>query len=298
MAPSKFRVGAVFPQMEIESDAVVIRDFAQAVEEMGFTHLVAYDHVIGARVASPGSPFSVESPFHEPLVLFSYLAAATRALAFMSAVVILPQRQTVLFAKQAANLDIFCSGRLQLGVGVGWNEIEYEALGVPFEKRGARLEDQLRLLRRLWTEPTLSETTAFHKITDAGLNPLPLQRPIPLWIGGNTELAMNRAARLGDGWIPFVPVREAPDVVGRFREAVKNAGRDPAKIGFENIINVGAMPGMGERRDADAAARDVESWRDAGSNGVCIDTMFMGSRKAEQHLTVLHRIAERLKLKG
>lgn len=299
MTSSRFRIGAVFPQAEIEADAAVIRDFAQAVEDMGYSHLVAYDHVVGAGFATRPNydgPYSSKSSFHEPLVLFSYLAGVTRRIDFMSAVFILSQRQTTLFGKQAANLDIFCGGRLQLGVGIGWNPIEYETLDIPFEKRGARLDDQIAFLRRLWTEPTFTAATPFNKITDAGINPLPIQRPIPIWIGGNTEPALARAARLGDGWIPYIQANEAKETMAKFHAAVKAAGRE-GKVGFESIIMVGARPGQGQPRNAQAGAADVEIWRAAGSNGVCVDTMYMGHRTSKEHLAVLGDVAKILKLR-
>ena len=197
-------VGVVFPQVEIGQDPAAIRDYAQAVEALGYTHILVFDHVLGANPERPGGwkgPYTFTHAFHEPFVLFSFLAGVTSRLGFFSGVFVLPQRQTALFAKQAANLDIFCRGRLRLGVGIGWNNVEYEALDVPFEKRGARLDDQMRVLRRLCTERSVTEASDFHRITDAGLLPLPVQRPIPLWIGGMSPAAARRAARLGDGWI-------------------------------------------------------------------------------------------------
>ena len=197
-----FRIGVVFPQLEIESDAAAIRDFAQGVEAMGYTHLIGYDHVVGADTTNRPDwkmRYTHESTFHEPLTLFAYLAGLTKSLIPSTGVVVLPQRQTVLFGKQASNIDIFSGGRLRLGVGTGWNTVEYEALGMSFEDRGARFDDQIQFLRRLWTEPVLTEHGRFHRITEAGINPLPVQRPIPIWIGGIADASLRRAARLGDG---------------------------------------------------------------------------------------------------
>lgn len=302
MAHSKFRVGVVFPQTEIEPDAKVIGDYAQAVEQMGYSHLIGYDHVVGAGLSTRPDftgYYNENHSFHEPMVLFGYLAGLTKTIELMSAVFILSQRQTVLFAKQAANVDIFCGGRLKLGVGVGWNEIEYEALGVPFEGRGARLDDQMQLLRRLWTEPTLSESSRFHKITDAGLNPLPIQRPIPLWVGGLSEQAANRAARLGDGWVPVFPSNMAEQAAEMLHDALKKAGRHRRDVAFENICFLGTRPGMhGGAGTVEGAVHDVEVWKKVGADGVAIDTMYLGHTKADQHLDFLRRLAETLKLKS
>lgn len=293
-----FRVGVSFPTTEIGADAVVIRDFAQAVEDLGFSHLKGLDHVVGANTASrPGwsRPYNHLSAFYEPLVLFSYLAGITTRLGFVTGVVIMPQRQTVLFAKQAANLDIFCGGRLRLGLGLGWNQVEYEALGVPFARRGVRMDDQIRVLRRLWTEPTLTEDGPFHRITDAGINPLPLQRPIPIWIGGWSEPAVARAVRLGDGWMPSLPAERAQEAAGGFHEALRKAGRDPASVGLENTVLLGATVG-GPIRDVEAGVADAEAWRKAGATGVNFHTMDMGLSSPDAHVALLRRISEMLEL--
>jgi probable F420-dependent oxidoreductase len=298
MTSMPFRVGASFPTSEIGTDADAIRDFAQAIEDLGYSHLCAYDHVVGANTASRPDwtgPYTHLTPFHEPLTLFSYLAGVTRRLGFVTCVIILPQRQTVLFAKQAANLDIFCKGRLRVGVGAGWNEVEYEALGVPFARRGARLDDQIRFLRRLWTEPAFTEDGAFHRITDAGINPLPLQGAIPIWIGGWSEAAMMRAVRLGQGWMPSLDAAQAGETVGAFHAALKTAGRDPAAVGLENMVLLGSTIG-GPRRDAEAAVADAEAWRKAGATGVNIDTMSRGLKSVDEHIELFRRVAEMLQL--
>ena len=198
------RIGVVFPQTELGSDPIVIRDYAQTAEGLGFTHLLAYDHVLGANPDRPGGwsgPYTHLTPFHEVFVLLSYLAGVTRQLELVTGIVILPQRQTALVAKQTATLDVLSGGRLRLGVGLGWNEVEYTALNENFHTRGKRMEEQVALLRRLWTEPLVDFKGNWHTIPDAGINPLPIQRPIPVWFGGMTEAAMRRIARLADGWI-------------------------------------------------------------------------------------------------
>lgn len=298
MSPTPFLVGVSFPTTEIGTDPDVIRDFAQAVEDLGFSHLKGLDHVVGANTASRPDwtgPYNHLSAFYEPLVLFGYLAGVTRRLGFLTGVIIMPQRQTVLVAKQAANVDIFSKGRLRVGLGVGWNAVEYEALGVPFARRGARLNDQIRILRRLWTEPAFTEDGPFHRITDAGINPLPVQRPIPIWIGGWSEAAIARAVRLGDGWMPALPADRAQDTVAAFHESLRKAGRDPASVGLENTVLLGGTVG-GPVRDLDAAVADTESWRKAGATGVNIHTMDMGLKSPDEHIEVLRRIAEMLDL--
>ena len=217
------KIGAVFPQMEIGTDPIVVRDFAQAIEQMGFSHMVAYDHVINPDMTSRKDLpdfYDIDDTFHEPLVLFSYLAGLTNTLEFATGVLILPQRQTALLAKQAANVDIFTQGRLRLGVGIGWNKMEYEALGAPMTERGARLDEQIRFMRQLWTQPSSSFADEYHTLTQGGICPMPVQQPIPIWIGGVSEPAMRRAATLGDGWLPIIKAEEAEEEIGRFRELV------------------------------------------------------------------------------
>lgn len=299
MSRSGFEIGIVFPQTEIGADPIVIRDFAQAVEDLGFDKLLAYDHVVGADVSNRpdwAMPYTHETMFHEPLSLFSYLAGLTRRLILMSGVIVLPQRQTVLFAKQAANVDVFSGGRLRLGVGIGWNSVEYEALNVDFSSRGRIFEDQLRLLRRLWTEPSLTEHGEFHSISEAGINPLPVQRPIPLIIGGPSEIAQRRAARMGDGWVPVIKDRtQAEQAVERFRTLVLEAGRDPGRVRLENNIILGAKLGMSKRGIADAL-EEARAWQDAGARGVTFDIMDMGFERPDEHIQFVRRLAQELQL--
>ena len=207
------QVGVVFPQTEIGSDPGAIREYAQAAEALGYRHILAYDHVLGAGLANRPDwrgPYNSATPFHEPFVLFAFLAGLTRALEFVPGVIILPQRQTALVAKQAAALSVLSGGRLRLGVGIGWNPVEYQALGESFSNRGARLEEQIAVLRALWAEPVVRFAGRWHTIDDAGINPLP-PRPIPLWIGASADAALDRAGRLGDGWFPQrAPRRPGP----------------------------------------------------------------------------------------
>lgn len=285
------RVGIVFPQTEIAADPVVIRDWAQAVEGMGLDHIIAYDHVMGANLASRPDwkmPYSHDTPFHEPITLFSYLAGVTKTLELASGIIILPQRQAALFAKQAANADVFSGGRLRLGFGIGWNQVEYEALGAPFEARGARLDEQVDLLRKLWTGAPITYNGRFHKVTDAGINPPPVKRSIPVWFGGTSEASMNRVARTGDGWIPVLPAAQAADKVAEMRALVKAAGRDPDAVGIDNIIFVGATLGGPVRTPEDAAA-DHAAWKKAGATHVTVHTMGAGLKTADDHIAFLRR---------
>src|SRR5687768_14762170 len=228
------RVGVVFPQTELGGDAGAARAYAEAVEGLGYRHLLVYDHVLGAdpEVHKGWSgPYDVHTTFHEPFVFFGFLAAVTSALELVTGIIILPQRQTALVAKQAAEVDLLSGGRLRLGVGVGWNAVEYEALGKDFHDRGARSEEQIALLRALWTAPAITFDGRWERVVEAGLNPLPVQRPIPLWIGGYAEATLRRVGRLGDGWFPW---REPTDAmraaVERLRGYARAAGRDPAAI--------------------------------------------------------------------
>lgn len=196
------RIGVVFPQTEIGQDPAVIRDYAQAVESMGFTHLLAFDSVVGANPDRPGgwdSPYTYQHAFHEPFVLFGFCAAVTRRIELVTGVIILPQRQTALVAKQAAEVDVLSGGRLRLGIGVGWNTVEFEALGEYFGNRGKRVEEQLEVMRRLWTQELVTFEGQWHRVPDAGIRPLPVQRPIPIWMGGDSDAVIRRAARLADG---------------------------------------------------------------------------------------------------
>ena len=230
------RVGVVFPQTELGGDVGAVRAYAQGVEQLGYTHLLAYDHVVGADPAVHrgwSGPYDVHTTFHEPFVLFGYVAAIT-TLELVTGVIILPQRQTVLVAKQAAEVDLLTAGRFRLGVGLGWNAVEYEALGKDFSNRGIRSEEQVTLMRRLWTEPTVTHDGPSERVTGAGLAPLPVQRPIPIWFGAASPRAYQRAGRLADGWFPLMSpgpgLEEAKAHVG---SAASQAGRDPAAIGME-----------------------------------------------------------------
>src|SRR6266567_5729783 len=222
------QVGVTFPQTEIGADPGAIRDYAQAVEGLGYKHLVVFDHVLGADPTNrPGwRGYTQRDMFHEPFVLFGYLAALTH-LELVPAVIILPQRQTALVAKQAAEVNILTGGKLRLGVGVGWNQVEYEALGQDFHSRGNRIEEQVALLRLLWTQPVVDFEGKWERVPEAGINPLPVQRPIPIWIGGTADVVLRRTAQIGDGWFPMMPPNEAARIMTeKLRAYTKEAGRD------------------------------------------------------------------------
>lgn len=278
--------GVVFPQTEIGSDPADVRAFALTAEALGYDYLLAYDHVLGANPDRPGGwhgPYTHESLFHEPFVLYAYLAALTTRLEFVTGILILPQRQTGLVAKQAAALDVLSGGRLRLGIGVGWNPVEFEALGENFRNRGKRSEEQVRLLRRLWTEPLVTFEGEYHTISDAGLNPMPVQRPIPIWFGGGADVVLTRMARLGDGWIANTMSPErGQSYVQKLHRELDAAGRDPESFGIDIRVNASMTP------EPDWAAY-VEGWRALGATHVCVNTMGMGFTDLEQHLDVLRR---------
>ncbi len=300
MAKPKIPVGVVFPQTEIGADHGAFRDFAQAAEELGFSHLVAYDHVLGADLTNRPDwfmPYHLDSMFQEPITLFSYLAGCTSTIGLSTGVIILPQRQVVLFGKQAATLDVVSNGRLRVAVGLGWNTIEYDALGVSFDGRSERMNDQIRLLRRLWTERSFSDEGPDYKIVEAGIYPLPVQQPIPIWIGGFSPAAMRRAARIGDGWFPLLDSATAAETIGTFRDEIKANGRDPARVRFENLIFCCPYEAPEPRRLEDVAA-DVFIWEKEGADSVCIDTMRFGAKGGggKAHVELLRRIAAEIGL--
>lgn len=280
------RYGVVFPQTEIGKDPSAIRDFAQAAEELGYHHLLAYDHVVGANPASrPGwrPPYTYKDTFHEPFVLFGYLAGLTKRIELVTGVIILPQRQTVLVAKQAAALDVLSGGRLRLGIGIGWNPVEYEALGENFKNRGRRSEEQVEVMRKLWTQELVTFEGEWHKITDAGLNPLPIQRPIPIWFGGGHDQTLRRVARLGDGWFPLLgPDDKCRAMIEKIRAYTREAGRDPSSIGIEGRLAIG-------QRSEEEWAKDVEAWQSLGATHVTANTMKAGFSSPSGHVEAIRR---------
>jgi probable F420-dependent oxidoreductase len=280
------QIGVTFPQNEIGSDPVAVRDYAQAADELGYSHLIAFDHVLGADPTNrPGwQRYTHKSLFHEPFVLFGYLAALTK-LELVTSVIILPQRQTALVAKQAAEVSILTGGKMRLGVGVGWNEVEYEALGMDFHTRGRAIEEQVEVLRLLWDQEVVTYKGRFHTITEAGLNPLPAQR-IPIWMGGGADVLLRRTARLADGWFPQgKPDEHMHETLERLRGYIKEAGRDPASVGIEARIN-------GNDGNPDEWHRLTEGWRALGATHISITTMGMGLKSPDEHIEAIRRYRE------
>jgi len=281
------QIGVTFPQTEIGKDPVVIRDYAQAAEGLGYSHIVAFDHVLGADPTHrPGwQGYTHRSMFHEPFVLFGYFAALTR-LEMVPAVIILPQRQTALVAKQAAEVDVLTGGRLRLGVGVGWNPVDYEALGMNFHTRGRMVEEQIEVMRLLWSQEIVNYKGKFHTIIEAGLNPLPVRRSIPIWMGGRADVLLRRTARLGDGWLPQGrPDAQMRETVERLRSYIGEAGRDPSAVGIEARMN--ASDG-----DLDEWIRQTEGWRDLGATHISINTMGAGFKSPDEHIEAIRRYKE------
>jgi probable F420-dependent oxidoreductase len=284
------RIGVVFPQTELGGDAAAVRAYALRVEELGYSHVLAYDHVVGADPAVHAGwqgPYDVTTTFHEPFVMFGYMAGIT-SLELVTGIIILPQRQTALVAKQAAEVDLLSGGRFRLGVGLGWNAVEYEALGQDFSSRGRRIEEQVGLLRRLWTEPSVTYDGSYDRVTGAGLAPLPVQRPIPVWFGAQSERAYRRVGRLADGWFPQVqPGPKLDEARGVVERAAVEAGRDPASLGIEGRISW--------RGSAEKLAEQAATWRDAGASHISVNTMGSGLGTVDEHLGVLETAAEVLK---
>jgi probable F420-dependent oxidoreductase len=284
------QVGVVFPQTELGGDVGAVRAYGEQVEALGYRHILAFDHVVGADpLVHTGwnGPYDVQTTFHEPMVLFGFLAGVTRSLEFVTGVIILPQRQTVLVAKQAAEVDLVSSGRFRLGVGIGWNKVEYEALGEDFGNRGKRSEEQIELMRRLWTEESVTFDGKFHTVTGAGLAPLPVQRPIPVWIGAGSTRGYERAGRIADGWFPMVvpgPALDAArEVVDR---AAVDAGRDPKAIGMEAWVKW--------QGSADDVVAKVARWVQVGASHISINTMGAGLETVDDHVAALAAVAEAL----
>lgn len=277
--------GVVFPQTEIGADPGAIRDFSQAVEGLGYSSLMVYDHVIGADPERyPGLYYSSPDMFHEPFVLFGYLAAITERIRLITGIIILSQRQTVLVAKQAAEVDVLSGGRLDLGIGIGWNEVEFEALGEEFHNRGLRCEEQVAVLRALWTQDVVDFQGRWHRISGAGLNPLPLQRPIPIWFGGDAEPVLKRTARIGDGWLPLIrPDAQGKAAVDRLRNYAREAGREPSDIDIGAIIYLAGG-------DIDSLLADAREWQNIGASHVYVDTMRAGLGSVKEHINIISKL--------
>ena len=283
------RLGAIFPQTEIGADPSAVRDFAQAAEDLGYDHLLVFDHVLGADHTKRDGwdrPYSKDDMFHEPFVMFGYLGAVTEKIEFTTGVLILGQRQTSLVAKQAAEVDVLTGGRLRLGIGIGWNEVEYEALGQSFTNRGRRSEEQIELLRLLWTQESVDFNGRYHKITNAGINPLPVQRPIPIWLGGGEERVIRRIGKMADGWFPqFQPDSAGQEKIHEMREHAVKAGRDPKAIGIEGRISYA----NDKQEDWEKIAA---AWDEVGATHLSVNTMKAGLKGPDQHIEAIKRFKE------
>jgi probable F420-dependent oxidoreductase len=280
------RLNAFFPTRDIGTDPAKIRDWAQAAEALGYAYIEVPDHVFGATARNGWTPrYNEKDPFHETFVTLGFLAAVTTRIRLSSGVLIAPQRQTGVIAKQAAEADLLSGGRLRLGIGVGWNHVEYESLGMDWKTRGARQAEQVEVLRRLWSEDLVSFSGRFHNLNEVSIVPPSVQRPIPIWFGGVSDAVVTRAARLGDGWMPIIdPDAEAAEKLGALREQLRSFGRDPAKFGIEGWLRM---------HDADpqhwAAAAD--GWRRLGADMVMFYPMYRIPRFDDQ-IETLRRFKE------
>ena len=285
------KIGIVYPQNELHGDPSAVRRIGRAVEDLGFDHLLAYDHVLGAvhadRTPPLTGPYTERDPFHDPFVMFAHLAGITERIHFATGILVLPQRQTALVARQAADVDLLSGGRLRLGVGVGWNRVEYEALGQDFRTRGARQEEQIRLLRRLFTESVVDFSGRFDRVDRAALVPKPA-KPVPIWLGGSSEAAFDRAARLADGFIFFGGGSDTVHAWTRLRDRVRGLGRSVEDFGADYV----ALPrgGMGE------LTGEVDAWREAGGTHVSVVTMGVGLDSVDGHIDHIASVAHALNL--
>lgn len=296
-------IGVVFPTYEIGNDPGLIRDFIQSAEALGYKHITIYDHVLGADPDRPewSGPHTKDNPFHEALTMIAYMAGITKRIGFMTAILVLPQRQATVVAKQAAQIEILAPGRLRLGVGVGWNPVEFAGMGMDFHTRGQYLDEQLELINRLWTEESVDFTGRWHRVDRAGINPLPPQ-PIPLWFGGTSDRALRRAARFGAGWVPIgrQNYRSTREKLERY---IREAGRDPSTFGVECMVNY--MPGRTFRLHQPPnpdlrLVEEPEFWRSKleeadvvlGATHATLMTMDYGLPEPAAHLEAIRLYAE------
>lgn len=266
------QIGITYPQTDIHGDPAVVRDFAQMAEGLGYNYLAAADHVLGVNAASRpdwGQRNTSADFFHDPFCLFSFLSACTEKLGFSTEVMILPQRQTALAAKQAACLDVLSKGRFRFGVGIGWNPVEYVGLNESFQNRGKRSEEQLQVMQALWAEPHVTFKGQWHTIDDAGINPLPGKGKVPLWLGGHEDVTLRRIAKWGDGWIMLAhPLGDAARAeFDKLRGYVKEAGRDPASVGL-SVWTSTAQGGPDDWR------REAAGWKALGVTHITLNSTF------------------------
>jgi probable F420-dependent oxidoreductase len=285
------RIGVVFPQTEFPSDAPAIRDYAQAVEGMGFTHILAYDHVLGANPDRPGGwkgPYTYKNPFQEVFMMFAYMAGITQRIEFTTGILILPQRQTALVAKQAAQLDVLSGGgRFRMGVGNGWNEVEYTALNEDFHTRGKHMEEQIEVLRLLWKQSLVTFEGQWHHIPDAGIDPRPLHGNLPIWFGGSDDRVLERMARLGEGWMTnHRKPEDAQPVIEKLTSYLQQKGRSwGSDFGMEPRINFSMTT-------PDDWSILMQDWAALGATHISINTMGADFTSPQQHLDALRQFAD------
>jgi probable F420-dependent oxidoreductase len=285
------RIGVIFPQLEIGTDPIGIRDYVQAAEGLGYSHIAAFDHVLGADVSvRPGwtGPYTLSSMFHEPFVLFGYIAAFTSSIEVVTCVLVLPQRETALVAKQAAEVDVLTRGRLRLGIGVGWNDVEYQALGQSFTNRGKRSEEQIAVLRALFSQDSVTFHGRWHTIEAAGINPRPVRQPLPIWLGGSADATLHRVGKLADGWFPQIPPDDTlTAALAKVRRSATDAGRDPTSIGVE-----GRIPYAGGTPDSWPGL--VQAWESRGASHLALNTMRAQLAGPAEHIAAIRRFKESL----
>ena len=280
------QLNAMFPTRDIGSDPAKIRDWAQAAEGLGFAYIEVPDHVFGATARDGWTPlYNERDPFHETLVMLGFLAAVTTQIRLSSGILIAPQRQTGLIAKQAAEIDLLSAGRLRLGLGVGWNHVEYEALGADWKTRGARQAEQIQVMQRLWSEDLVTYSGRFHQLQGVNIVPPPVQRPIPIWLGGSSDAVIKRAAHLANGWMPIIaPDEQAAEKLALLRKELAHHGRDPAKFGVEGWLRM-------YDQDPEKWAAAADSWRRLGADFVMLYPMFRTSR-TDELIETLRRFKE------
>ena len=286
------KIGVIYPQTELKGDPAAVRRIGLAAEELGYDHLLTYDHVLGAthdREPKLTGPYTNEHPFHDPFVMFAYLAGITKHIELVTGILILPQRQTVLVARQAADLDLLSGERFRLGIGLGWNYVEYDALGQDFHVRGKRVAEQIGLLRRLWTEPLVNFAGTFDRIDRAALNPRP-RRSIPIWLSGFADVALRRAAALADGFIFADGAADAFEQAPQLLEYLREADRPTGKFGLHcNMLRA--------KSPEDVVATALR-WRDVGGTHASVGTMGLKLTSADQHVDYMKRVADALRAAG
>ena len=293
------QIGAIFPQTEIGSDPGAIREYAQAAEELGYSHLFIADHVLGASSDHhdhvTGGYYTHQAIIHESFTTLGYLAAVTRRIGLTTGILILPQRATALVAKQAAAVDVLSNGRLRLGIGVGWNHVEYEALNRNFRDRGRRSEEQIALMRELWTKEVVDFHGRWHRVDNAGINPLPVQRPIPVWLGAGSsasplppEPVLRRIATISDGWFPnFEPQEPGRQAITTLRNYVQASGRKESDVGIEGRIRI-------DGKQPEDWVDEARGWQELGAVSITVEARRGGLAGVEQHIDAIVRFREAL----